>query len=81
MTKLQKDSEPVGEIVEAHGLVGVSIPEMPPVGTKLYTEPPNRVWMGLTDQDMKTMFLNDVKTPLLADFARAIEAKLREKNT
>lgn len=34
--------EPIGEIVEAHGLIAVSIPEMPPVGTKLYAAPPKR---------------------------------------
>lgn len=33
-----KASGPIGEIIEAHGLIAVSIPEMPPVGTKLYTE-------------------------------------------
>ena len=32
--------EPIGEIIEAHGLIAVSIPKMPPVGTKLYAAPP-----------------------------------------
>jgi hypothetical protein len=32
--------EPIGEIVEAHGLIAISIPKMPPVGTKLYAAPP-----------------------------------------
>jgi hypothetical protein len=35
----REDVEPIGEIVEAHGLIAVSIPEMPPVGTKLYAQP------------------------------------------
>jgi hypothetical protein len=42
--------EPVGEIVHAFSdLVSVSIPKMPPVGTKLYTEPPKREWENVTD--------------------------------
>jgi hypothetical protein len=38
--KQAQRQEPVGEVVEAFaGLTAVSIPEMPPVGTKLYTQP------------------------------------------
>ena len=38
--KQAQKQEPVGKIVEAFaGLTAVSIPEMPPVGTKLYTQP------------------------------------------
>jgi len=34
------EQEPIGEVVEAFaGLTAVSIPKMPPVGTKLYTQP------------------------------------------
>ena len=44
-----------------------------------------REWVGLTDEEvgMLTVFdgLHHVETPLLADFIRAIEAKLNEKNT
>ena len=51
----------------------------------LYTAPPQREWQGLTDEEvgMLTVFdgLHHVEVPLLADFARAIEAKLKEKNT
>jgi hypothetical protein len=43
-----------------------------------------REWQGLTDEEvgMLTVFdgLHHVEVPLLADFARAIEAKLKEKN-
>ena len=42
-------------------------------------------WVGLTDEEvgMLTVFdgLHHVETPLLADIIRAIEAKLKEKNT
>jgi len=44
----------------------------------------NREWVGLTDEEVGglTVFdgLHDVEVPILADFVRAIEAKLKEKN-
>ncbi len=43
-----------------------------------------REWIGLTDEEvgMLTVFdgLHHVEVPLLAEFIRAIEAKLKEKN-
>ena len=43
-----------------------------------------REWVGLTDEEVGglTVFdgLHDVEVPILADFVRAIEAKLKEKN-
>ncbi len=51
-----------------------------PVGTKLYTTPqPQREWVGLTDKEIR--YLQDVYDVADADYARAIEAKLKEKNT
>jgi hypothetical protein len=59
----------------------------------LYTASPQRdeasakaaEWVGLTDEEvgMLTVFdgLHHVEVPLLAKFIRAIEAKLKEKNT
>jgi hypothetical protein len=48
----------------------------------LYTEPPQREWVGLTDEEVRSIdtseFWND-NTPL--DFARVIEAKLKELNS
>jgi hypothetical protein len=53
-----------------------------PEGTKLYTNPPQRTWVGLTGEEVKN-FVQAVwpreATP--ADYIRAIEAKLKEKNT
>ena len=49
----------------------------------LYTTPPRREWMGLTDEEVMTL---DDQTHFheahdwTLRFARAIEAKLREKN-
>jgi hypothetical protein len=42
----------------------------------LYTAPPKRQWVGLTDDEMEALFLNEDGVR----FARYIESKLREKN-
>jgi hypothetical protein len=52
-----------------------------PIGTKLYTHPPQRTWVGLTDEERNaieaaTLDLHGVPK----FFATAIEAKLKEKN-
>ena len=61
-----------------------------PVGTALYTRPQAREWMGLTDKEMRDALrqLPDdteenlrIRWRYAKDFVRAIEAKLREKNT
>jgi len=53
-------------------------------GWPLYSGLPQREWQGLTDEEvgMLTVFdgLHHVEVPLLAEFVRAIEAKLKEKN-
>ena len=44
----QPEQEPVGEIVDAiEGAFKCSFTKMLPVGTKLYTTPPQRTWVGL----------------------------------
>ena len=45
----------------------------------LYTHPPQRTWVGLTDDEIDTW--NIVGHESLREFVRAIEAKLKEKNT
>ena len=45
-----------------------------PVGLALYRAPTE--WVGLTDEDMEVLFLNEDGVR----FARYIEAKLKEKN-
>jgi hypothetical protein len=50
----------------------------------LYTAPPQRTWVGLTDEEIKRIGKLDLDSNyfgLWYDFARAIEAKLRSKNT
>ena len=81
----QPEQEPIGEIVDAiEGAFKCSFTKMLPVGTKLYTTPPQRTWAGLTDEEIKRLGDLDLDSNyfgLWYDFARAIEAKLKLKNS
>lgn len=49
---------------------------------KLYNAPPQREWQGLTDEETNEIAREWQETPDgLGDLCRAIEAKLKEKNT
>ena len=48
-------------------------------GDLLYTTPPSREWVGLSDEEISELWYNIGSSSY--DFAKAIEAKLREKNT
>jgi len=56
---------------EEGNLIGPNPDDIP-----LYTASPKREWVGLTDDEMEALFLNEDGVR----FARYIEAKLREKN-
>lgn len=46
--------------------------------------PDKREWVGLTDEEISTsvdVCEQDLKSEFLVEYARAIEAKLKEKNT
>jgi len=49
------------------------------VVTPLYTAPPRKEWVGLTDHDIELTFLISGFTA--KNFAHAIEANLKERNT
>jgi hypothetical protein len=49
-----------------------------PIGTKLYTAPPQREWQGLTDEEIKDIL--DCGRPNLVNIKKA-EQKLKDKNT
>ena len=51
-----------------------------PNGTKLYTTPPKRPWAGLTEVEVQDIHDTYHKRMGPQEFARAIEAKLKEKN-
>lgn len=47
----------------------------------LYTAPPQREWVGLTEEEIMSLLPGAVRLPPgWADTVRAIEAKLKEKN-
>lgn len=47
-------------------------------GTPLYTTPPQRTWVGLTDEEREELM--DTYDVASTDYVQAIEAKLKEKN-
>jgi len=51
----------------------------------LYTHPPQRTWHGLTDEEIDLvcvgLWSGGWRKKAMQDFAKAIEAKLKEKNT
>ena len=53
--------------------------------TPLYTAPPQRPWVGLTDEEIKAVNAQVSQIPPIdyttTTYAKAIEAKLKEKNT
>lgn len=52
------------------------------VAFALYTEPPQRPWVGLTPEEVLDLFdVNNVYGSKWIEFARTVETKLNEKNT
>jgi len=53
-----------------------------PKAIPLYTTPPQRTWVGLTPEEVEACIHHVDEAGIgLFDFAEAIEAKLKEKNT
>ena len=74
----EPEQEPVGEIVDAiEGAFKCSFTKLLPVGTKLYTTPPKRPWVGLTDEEFHYCIALKNTTAI----AEEVEAKLKERNT
>ena len=78
------EQEPVGEVLNERGEVDY-ISYVPPIGAALYTSPPKR--QPLTDKQIEAVYENASGQELrpqdyriVLQFARAIEAKLKEKN-
>jgi hypothetical protein len=76
----QPEQEPVGQLLEnAFGRGQVMWFNKPKDESMLYTTPPQRTWVGLTDEEIEKVWDSGVRAfPLLA---RELEAKLKEKNT
>jgi hypothetical protein len=92
---LETEQEPVATVTSESGNPNLSMswwhePALP-VGTKIYTSPPKREWVGLTADEIWKCNRAKSGSPVefhicnahqnVEDFAKAIEAKLKEKNT
>ena len=53
---------------------------LPPSCQWLYTAPPQREWVSLTDDEIQDLWFRH-RYESSSNIARAIEAKLKEKNT
>ena len=73
----EPEQEPVGTFSKFSDGVWKEVTASSP-GIFLYTAPPRREWVGLTDEEISAVDWKSNET--LHDFSRAIEAKLREKN-
>jgi hypothetical protein len=91
---LETEQEPVATVTSESGNPNLSMswwhePALP-VGTKIYTSPPKREWVGLTADEIwkcnKAKSGSAVEFHIcyshqnVLDFAESIEAKLKEKN-
>ena len=75
------EQEPVGEVSGHDWSTGLLYRDLEP-GTPLYTTPPQRTWVGLTDEEY--VHITDSvfhQGHGLVAYYSAIEAKLKEKNT
>ena len=73
MTDLRKEAEPVA--YTGNGTAGREADVQP---TGFFFQMPKREWVGLTEEDAKELYEYSATE---WQFAQAIEAKLKEKNT
>jgi hypothetical protein len=79
------EQEPVAILNHAHGVHtfrNVKLKGLPDGEYLVYIHPPQRTWVDLTDEDIGDAYVawDDTNGASFADFARAIEAKLKQKN-
>ena len=78
---LAQTQEPHGWYIDGYGaVIGSAEPKSVRVGEWLpwYTSPPQRTWVGLTAEEMKELWENK---GWYVTMYKAVEAKLKEKNT
>jgi hypothetical protein len=80
MALAQPEQEPVATVTSESGNPDVKMswwhePALT-VGTKLYTTPPKRPWVGLTDEEIAYAYTLEKKFAM-----QYVDAKLKEKNT
>jgi hypothetical protein len=82
----QTAQEHVATVQCIHGITIGYLEIMQPVGTKLYTAPPQRTWVDLTDEQIDVIYeqhhnqYGECESPNFG-YERAIEAKSKELNT
>ena len=76
----EKQGEPVGTAGELFTNSALERLDLRP-STKIYTTPRQRTWVGLTEQEIWTVLQFRGYSPDTIEIAKAIEAKLKEKNT
>jgi hypothetical protein len=79
----QPEHEPVGKFAKFTDGILREVTDGS-AGVPLYTSPPQRTWVGLTDEEAQQTFAKHnctISTHLAGILARAIEAKLKEKNS
>ena len=78
----QPEQEPVawmdedGDVLSASTVDGKGLRNIP-----LYAYPPQRTWVGLTDEEMQAVVDAQPLVSSINVYFKAIEAKLKEKNT
>ena len=85
----QPEQEPVAKVVcnsagqiSMQTLDGNSFDISKYVGSMFYTTPPQRTWVGLTDEEKSELWeISRAALPRYATYASLVEAKLKEKNT
>jgi hypothetical protein len=71
------EQEPVAWM-DKYGEIYKDVPEVLSTDKPLYTSPPQRTWVGLTEQDLD--YLCNLAYTGDEEFALAVQAKLMEKN-
>jgi hypothetical protein len=78
------EQEPVGEVSGHDWSTGLLYRDLEP-GTPLYTTPPQRTWVSLSDETLDDIYFcvegGVTALETWREQARAIETRLKEKNT
>ena len=74
-----KEQEPVAWISQKSGFISPNKPDPSFDPLPLYTTPPQRTWVRLTDEEIYKIYTKEGWNGLI--FAHAIESKLKAKNT
>ena len=80
--RAQPEQEPVATVQCIRGVTIGYLDVMQPVGTKLYTSPPAREWVGLTDDELFGIVRSEGKVTKgdAWEIVENLQAKLKELN-